>query len=105
VPTPFGVEIGPVCRDLDVVLSDLGADGAEPLPHRPQVIRDGTEELLDLLRVRPGGRIHVPAYAPRERVAHEAADEIQLVPRLLEPLPEAPERLGDLDAFSFDHHM
>jgi hypothetical protein len=74
VSAPLGVEVAPVRRDLYVVLPDPGGDRPEPLAYRPQVVRHGPQESLDLLRTRAAGRIHVLAGAPRDRIPHKAAD-------------------------------
>jgi hypothetical protein len=68
------------------------------------VVRHGREELLDLLRSRVRGRVHVLADATSEGVAHETADQVQLVPGYLEPLSKAFERFGDVDTLDLGNH-
>ena len=76
------VGVGAERRELEVVTTLRGADGAELDTGVPQRVSPGAEDLLDPRGPRVGGEIEIGAQAAEQRVAHTAPDEIQLVTRI-----------------------
>ena len=64
------------------------ADRAEFDAGLPQRVGPRAQQLLHLLGPRIGGEIQVTAQAAQQRVAHAAADQVQVVARVSEYLAE-----------------
>ena len=77
----LGVRLGPVRGDLEGPLALPGADRAEALALRPQVVGPAAQQLLDLLRAGVGGEVDVAAeLAAEQQVADDPADEVGAPP-------------------------
>src|SRR5690606_7687172 len=86
------VGVGPVGRELQVVLAPAGADGAEGAADVPGGVGPALQHLLDLVGGGGGGEVEVGGGAAQEGVAHGAADEGDLVPGGGEALPDLGEQ-------------
>jgi hypothetical protein len=78
------VGIGAEGGELQPVAVLTDADRAEFDAGVPQRVGKRPQQLLHLLRPRIGGEIQVIAQAAQQRVAHAAADEVQLMARVSE---------------------
>ncbi len=73
------VGLGAVGRDLDLPVTDPGADGAERATHVPHRVDPAGEQLLGLLGAGRRGEVEVVLEAAEHRVADGAADQRQLL--------------------------
>src|SRR5215208_7625095 len=106
VPATLRIKVAAVRRDVYLDAVYLRDDRAEPLPHRPQVLRVGSQDTFDLprpgVRRRVGMRLRV--LSAEKRIPHVPADQIQLVPRLPERLAQALQGIGQVQLFNVCHH-
>ena len=92
---PFPAEYGGGGADYAtyaLVLEELavagGADGPEFDAGVPQCVGPGPHDPLDHVRPRIGGEVEVRARPPQQRIAHTAADQVELMSRRSEQLPQ-----------------
>src|ERR1700752_4052891 len=78
------VGIGAERGDLQPVAVLTHADRAEFDAGIPQRVGPRPQQLLHLLGPRVGGEVQITAEPAEQRVAHIAADEVQLMPRVSE---------------------
>ena len=82
VPRHPVVGIGAKGGDLEPVITLTHPDGPELDAGVPEGVGPGAQRPLDLLGARVGGEVQIGAQAPEQRVAHTAADEVELVARI-----------------------
>jgi hypothetical protein len=70
------------------------ADRAEFDAGVPQRVGPGPHDPLHHVRPRIGGEVEVRAQPPQQRVAHAAADQVELMARGSEQLPERRQQLA-----------
>ena len=85
------VGIGPVGRDLDVVVALAQGDRAEVAPHVPLRVGPARHDGLDLLGSRARREVQIATDPAEEGIAHRAADEREFVPRS----GETPAEIGE----------
>ena len=88
------VAVGAERGDLQAVPVLADADGAELDAGVPQRVGPRPQRLLHLLGARVGGEVQVGAQPAQQRVAHRAADQVQLVARGGEQRAELAQHLG-----------
>ena len=72
------------------------ADGAELDALQPLAFMPSRHQLQDLIRLRIGREVVIPVLTPEQRVAHAAADEIELVADCSESFGEIVHECGQL---------
>ncbi len=99
------VGLGPVGGDLVGALAPLGPDRAEPLALHPHGVGPRTHDGFDGVGVGIGGEVQVLGVAQtvQERVAHDAADQIEAESSRREPLGQRA-RLGDQGKEALGNH-
>src|SRR5215217_2580739 len=113
MPAPPGVLVGPVSRNLNLILSYPGRYGPVALPHRPEILGMGPQQLLYPRRTRVRRRVRVlpvdPAQvrfrrgvrirAAEQRPPHGSTNQVELVPGLPNVTPRRERGAGTSSFF------